>query len=408
MATRLAFLFVCTLPLLLLGLVRFTNFRINYARKTIVNYDKQNRQWIFNQPEKHDLSGEDGPYLFWRGDSLEVVQVNEALQIQKKIIKPDSATTFTTYVANKDRDQFSFRLQPNPVTPPATYTQPKRMLAISDIEGNFNAFYSLLVGNGVIDQQYRWTYGAGHLVLVGDFVDRGDNVTQCLWLIYKLEQEALKQGGQVHYILGNHEVMNLENDLRYVNRKYLALAQHLSGKTAVAEAFPYLMSDENVLVQWMRTKNTIEKIGDVLYVHGGISPELMAAKLSIEEINQALHSRTQQKQQGVAFVTDDRSALVIGGAGPLWYRGFVKIQEINSGKTAVEVVNQALRYFKVKKIVIGHTLVEEVSADYNGKVLRIDIRQPTEKNTGKAQALLIEGSKTYRVNDLGERVLLKR
>ena len=332
MATRLAFLFLCSLPLLLLGLVRFTNFRISYAQKTVVNYDEQNKKWVFNQPEKHALSGEDGPYLFWRGDSLQVVQVND--------------------------------VQPKPVTPPAIYAQPKQVLAISDIEGNFNAFYGLLVGNGVMDQQYRWAYGAGHLVLVGDFVDRGDNVTQCLWLIYKLEQEARKQGGQVHYILGNHEVMNLENDIRYVNRKYLSLAQHLSGKIAIEEAFPYLMSDENVLVQWLRTKNCIEKIGDVLYVHGGISPELMTEKWSLEEINQSLHSRTQQKQPGAAFVTDDRSALIIGGAGPLWYRGFVKKQEINSGKTALEVVNQALQYFKVKKIVIGHSIVAEVSADY--------------------------------------------
>ncbi len=407
MATRLAFLFLCSLPLLLLGLVRFTNFRISYAQKTVVNYDEQNKKWVFNQPEKHALSGEDGPYLFWRGDSLQVVQVNDVRQIQTKMIKPDSATTFTTYVANKDHDQFSFLLQPKPVTPPAIYAQPKQVLAISDIEGNFNAFYGLLVGNGVMDQQYRWAYGAGHLVLVGDFVDRGDNVTQCLWLIYKLEQEARKQGGQVHYILGNHEVMNLENDIRYVNRKYLSLAQHLSGKIAIEEAFPYLMSDENVLVQWLRTKNCIEKIGDVLYVHGGISPELMTEKWSLEEINQSLHSRTQQKQPGAAFVTDDRSALIIGGAGPLWYRGFVKKQEINSGKTALEVVNQALQYFKVKKIVIGHSIVAEVSADYHGKVLRIDIRQPTEKNTGKAQALLIENGKTYRVNDLRELTALK-
>jgi hypothetical protein len=84
-----------------------------------------------------------------------------------------------------------------------------KLIAISDIEGNFMAFTETAAANGVIDTNFNWTFGEGHLVLTGDFFDRGTQVTEVLWLIYSLEEKAKDAGGYVHYILGNHEIMNL-------------------------------------------------------------------------------------------------------------------------------------------------------------------------------------------------------
>jgi len=56
----------------------------------------------------------------------------------------------------------------------------------------------LLQVNGVIDHALNWSYSSGHLVLIGDMVDRGNNVVPLLWLIYKLEGEAKLAGGDVH------------------------------------------------------------------------------------------------------------------------------------------------------------------------------------------------------------------
>ncbi|MFN7118435.1 MAG: metallophosphoesterase, partial [Saprospiraceae bacterium] len=219
-------------------------------------------------------------------------------------------------------------------------------------------------------------------------------------------QEATKYGGRVHYILGNHEVMNLEYDFRYVHRKYLTLARQISGKNNPAEAFPYLMSENNVLVQWLRTRNCMEKIGSTLYVHGGVSAELVAAKMRIDEVNKRLRTYL-EKMNDSLYVNDERSALIIGAMGPLWYRGLANRKTVEYEPAAPKVVNQALRYYKVKKMVIGHTLMPEVSTDYNGKVIKIDIIQPPQKRTGKAQALLMENGTPYRVNDLGERTALQ-
>ena len=71
----------------------------------------------------------------------------------------------------------------------------------------------------VIDTDLTWSFGDGHLVIVGDVFDRGPNVTECLWLIYRLEQEASAAGGAVHFLLGNHELMVMRGDLRYLNER---------------------------------------------------------------------------------------------------------------------------------------------------------------------------------------------
>jgi hypothetical protein len=96
-----------------------------------------------------------------------------------------------------------------------------RIFAVSDIHGEYEALVGLLANAGVIDEEQHWNWGDGHLVVLGDIFDRGDRVTECLWLIHALELEAEEAGGRVHYTLGNHEVMVLQGDLRYVNAKYL-------------------------------------------------------------------------------------------------------------------------------------------------------------------------------------------
>ena len=154
--------------------------------------------------------------------------------------------------------------------------------------------------------------------------DRGTNVTQCLWLIYMLEQEAEKAGGMVHFILGNHEVMNLLGQTEYVDEKYMALAHRLSGKEDAIKAYKYLMSNQRELVRWMKSKNVIERIGKTIFVHGGLSKELITANMSIGEMNSFLRMALTRE-----YFADDGEAnlkkFLMGPLGPLWYLSLIHI-----------------------------------------------------------------------------------
>ena len=84
-------------------------------------------------------------------------------------------------------------------------------------------------------------------------------VTQTLWLIYHLENQAEKAGGKVHFILGNHDLMNMNNDFRYVRKKYFTNAELMN--------VPYidLYKPKTELGEWLETKNIVEKIGDYVF-----------------------------------------------------------------------------------------------------------------------------------------------
>jgi len=97
-----------------------------------------------------------------------------------------------------------------------------RIVAVSDIHGAYDALVATLQKADVIDMKLAWSGGKTHFVVTGDLLDRGAESRRVMDLIMRLELEAPRAGGRVHQLLGNHEVMNLIGDLRYVSREEYA------------------------------------------------------------------------------------------------------------------------------------------------------------------------------------------
>ncbi len=266
----------------------------------------------------------------------------------------------------------------------AVFKQPSKLFVVSDIEGQYEYFKQLLQAAGVIDKNFNWTFGKGSLVVCGDVFDRGSQVTECLWLIYHLEEKAKKDGGYVHYILGNHEVMNLNGDHRYVNAKYIELARQQ------AVQYDHFYNEQTELGRWLRTKNIIEKIGDLLFLHAGVSPYINELGYDIDSIN--MLSRNYYDQPADAL--PPLQQLLLLDDGPLWYRGY-----FIDPKATKNQVDSTLKLFRVKKIIVGHTPVERINTFYGGKIINIDV--PHAK--GASEGLLIDEKKYYIVNLQGEK-----
>jgi hypothetical protein len=200
--------------------------------------------------------------------------------------------------------------------------------------------------------------------------------------------------------------MNLTSDIRYVSKKYIALAKLVSGIDDDEDAYNYLMSNTNELVKWIKSKNTIEKIGQNIFLHAGISQDLVDTNLSLTKINDLVRAYIG------GDLKDDPNAiknsnLIQGRMGPLWYRGLVAGRKEYYKKASIKEVDAILDFYTVKHIIIGHTIVSDIiTSDYNGKVIRVDIKHPKEKFSGKSSALLIENGKYYRVDDKGARIEL--
>lgn len=328
---------------------------------------------------------QDGPYLKLFGNQV----VSKA--VLNNIVKVDTLNQNQTikveFLNQKDWD-FNFTLQQTVETPPSTYDAPKKLLILSDIEGEFSAFRSLMIGNKVIDKNYNWIFGKGHLVICGDLFDRGKDVMPYLWLLYKLEQSALKKGGFVHVILGNHDIMNMAGDFRYQVSKYPAAAK-LFGVD-----YQELIAENTEIGKWLRSKNMMEKIGEGLFMHGGISEKINTLNLTLNELNQEARLCYGLKGNNLSKV----GKLLMGNEGPFWYRGYF-------GKNNIQqTVDNTLSKFDVKQIVVGHTITtDNIASYYNGKVIGVDV----DEHHGNHKALLINGKKYFVVNENGEKSALK-
>jgi predicted MPP superfamily phosphohydrolase len=102
------------------------------------------------------------------------------------------------------------------------FTNVDRIVALSDIHGAYDALVTTLQEAGVIDDKLDWSGADTHLVITGDLLDRGPDSRQVVDLIMRLEKQAPQAGGRVHQLLGNHEVMNLNGDVRYVSEAEFA------------------------------------------------------------------------------------------------------------------------------------------------------------------------------------------
>ena len=169
----------------------------------------------------------DGPYIIHSFDgSTRVVSVSLDGHISDTTYATLPANFSFEVVSHDGRHRFPVSLH-HVERPQCNHPLSDKILVMSDPHGDLDCAVSLLRGGGVIDNNYRWTYGRNRLVVIGDVMDRGNDATQILWLIYKLEQEAAEAGGSVHFLLGNHEPMVLMNDLRYTKEKYLLLAERM-------------------------------------------------------------------------------------------------------------------------------------------------------------------------------------
>ena len=148
---------------------------------------------------------------------------------------------------------------------------------------------------------------------------------------------------------------------------------------------------------WLRTKPTMLRLNDILFVHGGVSPELVERGMTIESVNSLMRRALTMSSDQIHF--SDEPKFLLSSMGPLWYRGFVIDMEERYSRLTKEEVTAIVEYFDVSSIVVGHTETDQVEQHYGGLVYTVDV--PLDE-LGTLQGLLWENSNFYRVTGAGE------
>jgi hypothetical protein len=210
-----------------------------------------------------------------------------------------------------------------------------RIVAISDPHGAYDAMVRTLENADIIDGDGNWSGGGSHLVITGDLLDRGADSRKVMDLVMQLEEQAPDAGGMVHLLLGNHEVMNLVGDLRYVAPgEYAAFAedespeererwfrifsaQRLSigdsGEAVLRAEFNKerppgffghreAFSSEGKYGQWLMKKPLMVVVNGNAFVHGGLPP--LVVELGLDALNDTLGSQVSEYVAQVGVLND--------------------------------------------------------------------------------------------------------
>lgn len=203
----------------------------------------------------------------------------------------------------------------------------ERVVALSDPHGAYDALCKTLRNAGVIDDANQWVGGATHLVITGDLLDRGAESRKVMDLVMSLETQAPQSGGMVHLTLGNHEVMNLVGDLRYVAKgEYAAFADEESreereqwfatykaargggDEASLRVAFEQnrppgfyahrrAFRSDGYYGKWLLTRPVMVVINDTAFVHGGLSP--LVAGYTLDSLNLEMHAQVADYVSGM-------------------------------------------------------------------------------------------------------------
>jgi len=323
-------------------------------------------------------------------------------------------------------------------------------------------------------------------VQVGDLLDRGPKPREVMDLMMALEKEAPKSGGRVVSLLGNHEMMNIMGDLRYVTPQNYAsfadgnsedrrksayqqyvkwrnshaqllaelpqpmeitegewMARHPAGFVEQREAF----SPNGSYGKWLREHSAVAKIGDAIFLHGGIHPNEAHLKLdtinahirdeikafdsgkqdlvdqsvilpffTLQEIAAAVQAELSAERKSHVPTDEQKQArlmrflgfgewLSVRVDGPLWFRGYDQWSE----EEGAAQIGKVLESYNAKRIVVGHTVQKggTMRPRFNNKVFLIDTGMLSSYYPGgRASALEIQGDTKLTAKYMDQQVVL--
>jgi Calcineurin-like phosphoesterase len=364
--------------------------------------------------------------------------------------------------------------------------QREAVVAIGDVHGDFDDFVIILQRAGLIDAQHHWTGGQTTLVQVGDLLDRGPKPREVMGLLISLEKEAPKAGGRVVSLLGNHEMMNIMGDLRYVTvENYAAYADSNSAerqRSAYQEYVKWRSSHAQLLAElpqpmeltetewmarhppgfieqreafgpngsygkWLREHSAVVKIGEVIFLHGGIHPNLAHLKLdtinshirdeikafdsakqdlldqkvilpffTLQEISAAVQAELTAERKSRVPSDQQRQARLVGFLGygdwlsvrvdgPLWFRGYDQWSE----EEGAAQIGKVLESYNAKRIVVGHTVQKggRMRPRFGNRVFLIDTGMLSSYYPGgRPSALEIRSDTNFTAEYTDQRVVL--
>ena len=404
---------------LLLLIKNFLEIKLkNYGQKkdnNVKSVSVDRRMSISGNLQKHSGKTKNGPprVIKQRRMSEPITRIEKVESQEthnRNVIKSDATRSITNEIKSIDPKYDLIGM----------YPAVKRLVAIGDLHGDLRVTIKALKLAEVIPQtsshdpkqlqNIHWCGGTTWVIQLGDQIDRcrpddwemncikdyddvyedeGSNM-DIIKLLLRLDDEARKVGGRFLGLLGNHEIMNVDKDFRYVSPKefleFVPLKDRTSLKTKDGYPLGYYHRTKafergsNMAKLYSVKKKSIMTVGSFVFVHGGLSEDLVE-KYTIGEINNVVSKwmcKTSSKSEDSIF---DEIFRDDDDMSPFWCRIYGEDDEENTERSfnrVIETINKKNKLLTpIKGMVIAHTPQfmdgKYLNSIYNNRLWRIDV-----------------------------------
>jgi hypothetical protein len=266
-----------------------------------------------------------------------------------------------------------------------------RLVAVGDVHGDLQALRRALRLAGAIDAQDQWIGKKLTVVQTGDQIDRGDQDRAVLDLLEKLEASARAAGSQLYVLNGNHELMNVVLDFRYVTahsfQEFADLAQNAPAAAALRPVPPEAKGRAAAFAPGgsyalkLASRPIIAVVGDTLFVHGGVLPQHV--EYGVGRINAEVSGFLRGTRPALPRIAESEDS-------PVWTRAY---GETELPTSTCQMLRNVLTSLGASRMVVGHTVQKQgISSACAGQVFRIDVGLSAYYGDRPAEVLEITSS----------------
>ncbi|KAI5660850.1 hypothetical protein M9H77_20173 [Catharanthus roseus] len=306
------------------------------------------------------------------------------------------------------------------------FPAPSRLVAIGDLHGDLSKAKQALRLAGLIDANDRWSGGSTTVVQVGDILDRGGDELKILYLFEKLKREAARKNGTIITMNGNHEIMNVDGDFRFVAREGLDEFENWALWYCVGNDMKRLCEGFELghikdpfygvpsefrgvkpeLLDGIRARNaalrpngpiserflsrnqTVVIVGESVFVHGGLLPNHV--EYGLDRVNEDVSNWILGVKKKV------ERELIRGRDSIVWTRKFSNELPKNCDCSTLEHVLNTIP--GAKRMIMGHTIQEKgINGVCENRAIRIDVGMSKGCGNGLPEVLEIIDNSAVRI-----------
>lgn len=277
----------------------------------------------------------------------------------------------------------------------------RRIVSVGDLHGDYASTELILRAMGIMGEHGEWIGGDTIFVQTGDVCDRGDHSGEIYRALFRLQDEAPCQGGQVILLFGNHDILNLAGEFDFAGDDETA---SLAGMDAAGlsdgehAARTRVFAPDGWVGRGLRRRGQAAALlgkeagfqQPLLFVHGGLMHRTVAmlqslCEVSFEELaaaeilgptvvdilNSVVHrylSGTAEEVNSFVNCNEEPCREIFGEFGPFWCR------ELAMGDAGPTELQATLDVLGAIRMVVGHTPQRngEVRHWYGGRLVLTD------------------------------------